>query len=302
MTCPACEGETDPWVAARGSEPTDTARYALVRCRVCGTAATTGPPPPPSAYASGIYSERPPRLGALIGALHRLALRLPLRLLRRAGVGSGASVLDAGAGRGRLVAALRSRGYSAEGIDSSPRSEGVARAAIAEHTASDLDAVVLWHVLEHVPDPAMALARVRGWLGPGGVVVIAVPNVASLQARIAGAGWFHLDVPRHRTHFTPRGLRELMARAGLEPERTRHLVPEHNFYGMWFALLSRIGVTPGLPFHVLKRNVRVRPRDGLMLVVGGPLLLLPAVVLELVAVALRRGGTIAVVGRAQGLV
>ena len=33
----------------------------------------------------------------------------------------------------------------------------------------------------------------------GGVLVVAAPNMAALQARLGGRTWFHLDVPRHRT-------------------------------------------------------------------------------------------------------
>ena len=37
------------------------------------------------------------------------------------------------------------------------------------------------------------------------------------------------------------------------------------------ALLTRLGMTPGFPFHLLKRNVRARPRDLALLALGVPL-------------------------------
>jgi SAM-dependent methyltransferase len=298
MTCPACGGEAVPWLAAPGSEPADTARYELARCRSCGSGVTLGAEPAPDAYASGIYAVREPRLPRLVGLLRRIALGLPLRALRRSGVRPPAQVLDAGAGGGRLVAALAAEGYDAEGIDTAPRGENVRRAAILEHSAEDQDAVVMWHALEHMPDPGAAVRQAAGWLSPGGVLVVAVPNFASLQARIAGREWFHLDLPRHRTHFTPAGLRAVMRAAGVEPGRTWHLVPEHNFHGMWFALLTRLGMTPGFPFHALKRNVPLTPRDLALVAVAGPLLLPLALVLELAACVAQRGGTFVMAGRA----
>lgn len=281
----------------RGGEPADRARYELLRCVRCGSAVTAGEPPGPDAHAAGMYAARPPRAARVVAALQRLAARLPRRMLATAAIEPGARVLDAGAGRGRLVEALRASGYAAEGIDASPRAPGVGRAAIEEHEDSGLDAVVLWHVLEHVTDPAGALAAVRRWLRPGGVLLVGVPNVASVQAAVGGDSWFHLDAPRHRTHFSAAGLCALLARAGFDVREERHLVPEHNLHGMWFALLGRLGMTPGFPFHLVKRNVPLRPRDVALLLLAGPLLALPALALELAAVALRRGGTVAVVAR-----
>jgi hypothetical protein len=62
------------------------------------------------------------------------------------------------------------------------------------------------------------------------------------------------------------------------------------------ALLTRLGMAPGYPFHLLKRNIEPRPRDLTLLALGLPLAPL-ATALELAAAAARRGGTIAVVAR-----
>ena len=301
MTCPACGGRTAPWLTARGFEPADDADYEIARCSSCGTGVTLGGDAPADAYTSGIYAEtaREPRLWRLVAGLQRAYVRLPLRALRRSGVRAPAHVIDAGAGTGKLVAALGARGYAAEGIDRAPRGPGVRKVGILEHAASGQDAVVVWHVLEHLREPGAALRHVAGWLRPGGVLLVAVPNLASLQARIAGAEWFHLDAPRHRTHFTTRGIGACMRDAGVQPVRTWHLVPEHNFHGMWFALLTRLGMTPGFPFHALKRNVPLRPHDLALVLVAGPLLLPVAIALELGACLARRGGTIVVAGRAE---
>lgn len=263
-------------------------------------------PVPEHAHTTGVYSPSKPRLERPIRLLQRLAGRQPLALLRRGGAVPGSRVLDAGAGTGKLVEALGAAGFDARGIDPSARSVALAESAgrpvsresIEEHEDSGLGGVALWHVLEHVDDPVEALSRAAGWLRPDGTAIVAVPNIASLQARVAGGSWFHLDLPRHRTHFTPAGLDTVLEASGLKRVgRVRHLVPEHNFHGMWFALLGRVGMTPGFPFHLLKRNVPARTRDIALLALAGPLLLPIAVVLELGAAAARRGGTMAVVAR-----
>lgn len=306
MSCPACGGPLAAWLSVRAGEPSDPARYPLLRCERCGSAATGGPPPSADAYEAGIYSPGTPRASGLVAVFQRATVAQPVRLLRRAGLSEGASVLDAGAGRGRLVAALRRAGYDARGIEPSARSAGMAaeagepveRAAIEEHSESGLDAVVLWHVLEHVEDPQATLERLRGWLAPGGVLLVGVPNAASWQARVGGDGWLHFDAPRHRSHFTPRGLGLLLGRTGFEPGRVHHLVWEQNPHAMWMAMLTRLGMRPGFPFHLLKRNIDPKARDLALLGLGVPLAPV-ALAAELAAAAARRGGTVAALARAR---
>jgi 2-polyprenyl-3-methyl-5-hydroxy-6-metoxy-1,4-benzoquinol methylase len=302
--CPACGGTLEEWRSVPGGEPSDHSRYELMRCASCGSAVTVGQAPPPDAYESGQYSIAPPRAAGAVDLLQRAFARQPVRFLRRAGLPRGARVLDVGAGPGRLVAALREAGYDATGIEPSARSAALAEVAgarvlrrgVAEHDDADLDAVVLWHVLEHLEDPAGALATVRGWLRPGGLALVATPNAASLQAAIGGDGWMHWDAPRHRAHFTADGLERLLGRTGFEPQRTHHWVIEQNLHGMWMAMLVRLGMRPSFPFHLLKRNIDVTARDMAITGLGAPLAV-PAVAVEAAAALLRRGGTVAVLAR-----
>ncbi len=293
------------WRSIPGGEPSDHDRYELTRCASCGSAVTGGDGPPGDAYESGQYALTRPRAGGLVAAFQRSVARQPVRFLRRAGLQRGSRVLDVGAGPGRLVGALAESGYDAHGIEPSQRSvllarqdgHAVERRDLFDHADADLDAAVLWHVLEHLDDPAAALATVRHWLRPGGMLLVGVPNLASLQAELAGDGWFHLDAPRHRVHFTADGLRRLLVRSGFEVVRTHHLVLEQNIHGMWMALLARLGMRPGFPFHFLKRNIEARPRDIALTTLGLPLIPVAAL-LETGATVTHRGGTVAVVARA----
>ncbi len=68
--------------------------------------------------------------------------------------------------------------------------------------------------------PASASSRA---LRPGGVVCISVPNFGCWQARRFGSRWFHLDVPRHRTHFTAASLTRALEAAGFTAVRDEHV-------------------------------------------------------------------------------
>jgi SAM-dependent methyltransferase len=290
------------------SEPAlGDASFRLLRCRRCGSAVTDGELPP-GLYDSGAYRPGRPRGSGVLAPVLRAFGRRRLALLGSVAA-PGARVLDVGAGRGRFVAAARAAGYDASGIE--PSARGVAAAAAigapvvgagigdASFPDGSFDAITLWHVLEHLDDPAAALERIASWLGPGGALLIGVPNLASWQARLGGARWYHLDVPRHRVHFTPAGLTALLGAHGFEVVAVRHVLLEHNPFGMWQSLLNRVTRTPSYLYNLLKRNAPLRSRD-LVVTVAGVALAPVAAVLEWVAGLTRHGGTVVVLARREG--
>ena len=72
------------------------------------------------------------------------------------------------------------------------------------------DAVILWHVLEHLDHPQTTLALISRVLKPGGLLYLEVPNLTSLQSCTTGKNWFHLDLEHHLYHFSPDGLHRLL--------------------------------------------------------------------------------------------
>ena len=303
--CPACGGPLAAWRSVPSAElALGPARYELHRCQRCGTAVTVGEHPP-ELHDTGAYRPGAPRLAGAVAPLLRSFDRRRLRMLG-ALVPPPASVLDAGAGRGRFVAGALAAGYQARGIEPSRR--GVAAAAAlgapveqvtieaAIVDPGSLDAVTLWHVLEHLDDPGAALAAVATWLRADGVLLVGVPNLSSLQARVGGERWYHLDAPRHRVHFTPAGIEALLLAHGFTPVRTHHLLAEHNPFGMWQSLVSHFTTRPSYLYNLLKRNAPARSPDLAITALALPLAPVAAIV-ELGAGLARRGGTIAVLAR-----
>jgi SAM-dependent methyltransferase len=209
--------------------------FAVAVCPACGSGVTTpvvGGDDLAAYYPSGYgpYADPANPVIRLISRLirHRQSRRalatFPLRALRDAGPGRG---VDVGCGRGDLAAGLIGAGWRMAGIEPSPDAAANARArgvdvrvgtlATCALEPSAYDAAVFQHSLEHTAEPLADLERVRAALRPGGLVAITVPNFGNWQARRLRARWYHLDVPRHRTHFTRQGLDALLGRAGLEP-------------------------------------------------------------------------------------
>jgi 2-polyprenyl-3-methyl-5-hydroxy-6-metoxy-1,4-benzoquinol methylase len=202
-------------------------------------------------------------------------------------LGGARRVLDLGFGTGRVAAEALARGLAFEVVEGSPRLCAVARErhpglvvhdALFEDFAPEepYDAVLALHVLEHVEDPVALLARIAGWLAPGGAVVCVVPNAASLHRRLAVRMGLQpaLDTLSARDHlvghqrvFTPDGLRDALTAAGLEVAETfgyqLKVVPNAMMAAwppaLWAALVD---ISPEVPPELLANlGMRaVRPR------------------------------------------
>jgi SAM-dependent methyltransferase len=313
--CPACgESALAPWRTATPASAVAGApgEYLLLRCRRCGSAALAEGPSGDrgSLYESGTYAAARSSLDRLLEGPRRWVDRDRLRLL--GGVEPGERVLEVGAGRGRMAAAIARQGADVLGIEPATASSAAARELgvpvenvsieDAEVEPGGRDLIVIWHVLEHLDSPAEALARVRQWIADGGRAVISVPNLGSLQARIGGDRWFHQDVPRHRTQFTQAGLEQLMRRSGFRPVRTRQALIDQGLLGMWLTLLNRLTAARDVPFRFLKRDLRYPSRvqavrDAALTLVLGPPLLALALALETGAMLAGRGGSVVVEAR-----
>jgi SAM-dependent methyltransferase len=162
-------------------------------------------------------------------------------------------LLDVGAHAGRLMSLARQAGWTVEGIELNPRTAARAAAstgAIVHHgnifsvePRGPFDAITLIDVLEHIPDPRRALARAAAWLGPGGAIVVKVPNGAaqhlkeSLRAIVRpGYRPTLADNLVHINHFTPASLRLALERSGFAAVAILAAAPE-----MPDAALARLG-------------------------------------------------------------
>jgi len=210
-SCPWCgEGRADPEWPNRGS-----AEFWLEHCAVCGLVYTV---PQLSAgqiagyYSQSYYGDCNVRFHALLESLVGRLRRRRAERLRRMRKEPGA-VLDIGCGRGHFLDWLRAWGWTCTGTELSDAAARHAREMLkldvrvgpyqpGAFPDSTFDAVYLWHVLEHLPVTRTALSDMRRVLRPGGMLVIAVPNLSSWQARLSRYGWFHLDLPRHYVHLT----------------------------------------------------------------------------------------------------
>jgi 2-polyprenyl-3-methyl-5-hydroxy-6-metoxy-1,4-benzoquinol methylase len=143
-----------------------------------------------------------------------------------AGLPTTRTLLDVGCGTGEFLAAMRTAGWQVEGLERDERAASWARAhhqisvaagGVEQLAAStqQYDLITLWHVLEHLYRPGQALEILAGRLREHGWLLIAVPNIAGIDARVYKSSWVALDAPRHVNHFALETLTRLGSKHGL---------------------------------------------------------------------------------------
>ena len=175
----------------------------------------------------------------------RRALGCSMGCSMRRSMGRGLRVLDAGCGSGLFLRELLARdpALMAVGIDASPRAAALASRrygvpAIAADLArapfadASFDLIAMFHVLEHVRDPAAYLGTVRRLLAPGGRLVVQTPNLDCWQYRVFGTRWSGLDMPRHLYDFRLQDLRRLLESCAFRVIRVKHFSWRDNPAGL----------------------------------------------------------------------
>ncbi len=280
----------------------DQRKTGRITCARCGVATTS--PWPSDAQLSEAYSGwYRPAGGRFSGigdaVLRRTRASLAHRLHRRLPAGP---VLDVGAGDGTLVEAFVRHGRDAVGLE--PHASGPhIRDAEVEDVDGAYSAVIFWHSLEHLREPAKALRHAAQLIVPGGLLVIAVPNATSLQARVFKDRWLALDLPRHLVHLSPQALLAEIGQAGLLVERVSYLRGGQVLFGWVHGLVIQLPGHPDL-YDVIRRTQARRTAHGpfrRVVALAAAVVALPfALAGTAVEVATRSGGTIYVEARRPG--
>ena len=138
----------------------------------------------------------------------------------------GARLLDIGSGTGYFLNAAKERGYQVTGIEKDSKAREYAITSFGLDVKGEqslwtiesesFDVVTLWHVLEHMQNLNEVVAKIKSILKPDGVMILALPNHKSHDAKIFKEYWAAYDVPRHLWHFTTDTVEKLLSRHQFE--------------------------------------------------------------------------------------
>ncbi|NTU58825.1 MAG: class I SAM-dependent methyltransferase [Chlorobiaceae bacterium] len=155
-------------------------------------------------------------------------------------------ILETGCSSGRLLMRLH-KGFGIPldnlcGIEPDQQAAAAAKAAgLTRITSTELaktsfetrfDRIVFWHVFEHLHHIEETLDKTRDLLEKEGMLVIALPNIDSEDAKRYGSRWIALDAPRHLYHFTPKTLTLLLEKHGFSVIDVTPYVPD-AIYNVW---------------------------------------------------------------------
>jgi SAM-dependent methyltransferase len=267
-------------------------KFSVIKCQNCGLVYTT--PRPSEKEMMEHYAKEQRKIQptegphGIKGVLQfmwytylRMMDREDLCLLKNVPPGR---VLDIGCGFGDVLRELKNRGWEAHGIEINQIAAAqakkfgleifVGQLSDARFPSKFFDAVILRHSLEHMYRPSEILKEVRRILKDNGVLLIEVPNVDSLEARIFKTRWALWNPPEHLYHFSRTTLELLLnkfkfcvSKVQYSPSpigflssldgmlRTNHKVENVVFSGFLYPFTSLISkVTPTYELRVLAKK------------------------------------------------
>lgn len=155
-------------------------------------------------------------------------------------------ILDFGCAAGYFLEMAKEKGWQIAGVElSQEMAERASQAlgitvenSLSSVPQSNFDAVTLWEVIEHVPQPVEQLRQLFAQLRPGGVLMLSTPNNGHWQAIRKPESWGVYRPPSHLIYFRESTLRSALERAGFEKIEVNRVLPLPEL-PQWLDTLSK---------------------------------------------------------------
>ena len=245
-TCPLCGGQQLEHALTCTDFYASGEKFEVVRCAHCGFLMTQNVP---IEAEIGKYYETPDYIShsdTQKGLMNRVyhwvrqyMLSQKAKLVKQASKLSKGVLLDYGTGTGYFANTMARKGWTVKAIEKSPQARMFAKehfnlnvdaeTALPNYQAETFDVVTLWHVMEHLEHLNEMWDTLYRILKERGVLIVAVPNPSSYDAKKYKEWWAAYDVPRHLWHFSPSTMQQFGAKHGFILE-AEHPMPFDAFY------------------------------------------------------------------------
>ncbi len=152
----------------------------------------------------------------------------------------GSRLLDIGCGTGAILINARID-YVCTGIEISPHLAQVTQNRLGVEVITgdfcnvdfgnhSFDCITMVSLLEHLPNPVIALKKCYELLTTNGYLILKTVNHQGVNRRILGSGWSGYRPPDHMVYFGPVNLALLLEKTGFSNIETRAGLFNDNFY------------------------------------------------------------------------
>ncbi len=220
------------------------------------------------------------------------------------------SILDVGAGTGIFLTKFKDLDWNVDGIELFPEAVDYAKKVynikLNKGNFNEMgtfgkkyDVVTFNSSLEHIYNPKKALYKAHYLLKKDGIVVVTVPNIESLGAKLLRKNWLPLDPPKHLYHFTEKTLTDMLNNCGFEVRKVSHWYFQHAYYGIYQSI--RYTLSP--KFSKKKTGGTVRKKESLFKKdieksfkkeIAKIMAILVALMITFIGAAFRKGETITI--------
>jgi len=227
IDCPLCgESESFP-LLQEGS-------FQMVRCSSCQFIYLN--PRPTSEFLLRFYQDYLPENGSSIKAWQRMmepVFKKAANLIQQHK--EKGELLDVGSGFGFFLSEMKKRGWEVMGVEVSQKAMDYTRDVLGltihpgplekvGFSESHFDAVTVFYVIEHLPNPIVFLKECYRILKPGGLLLLRYPHTTPIKNLLHFFGINNrlYDLPAHLSDFSPKMIQRCLEGIGFG--KCRHLI------------------------------------------------------------------------------
>ena len=248
--CPLCNSERIQKQIEAQDFSISGELFEIYSCNECGFYFTQNHPDEADIapyYQSEDYISHSDTSKGLINTIYhwvrKIMLNRKYRLIKRENPNK--KLLDIGCGTGYFLDYMQKKNYEVYGVEKEKNAREFAinnfnipvtspDNFLSQKQNKQYDIITYWHVLEHIQNFNEYLKSTHNKLNKDGILIIALPNHKSYDAKYYKQYWAGYDVPRHLWHFDPDTLKKLIKNHGFKIRKLKKL-PFDSFYN---ALLS----------------------------------------------------------------